>query len=381
MFIVVALIVLVSILFGCAQAPAPSPPTPTQVPKAAPAKEAKPEAQQAKPEAKEAKPVAKETKPEAKPQKEVAKAPQKLTKINAAFSAITGAHSGLWVAKERGLFEKYGLDVDLKDIASGSTAVQALVAGELQFAQTGGGPVVSASIAGGDLALIAGTINVLVFSLYARPEIKTVEDLKGKAVAAGQKGTVGDFVARYTLKKFGVEPDREVTIMGSGGPPERLAALLSGGVQAAVIGPPTTLQAKRNGMRELVNITDLAIPYPQNQIAVKRQYLASNQEIVRNFLKAVVEGIAVAKKDRDFTIKVIGKYSKTEDKEILEEAYDAHVPKALPAVPYPTKEAVQAVIDELVSSVPQAKDAKPEQFIDSRLLKELEDSGFVKTLY
>lgn len=302
-------------------------------------------------------------------------------KMRVAYSALTGASAPLWIAMEKGLFGKYGVDAEFEFIQGSSTITQGLVAGEIALAYAGAGPSISSGLAGSDLVLVASGLNTLVLSVYAQPSIMKVEDLKGKTMSVGNIGGSPNFAARYTLKKFGLQPEKDVTLLQAGGPPERLAALQSGAVQAAVIGPPATLKARQSGLRELVNVADLGIPYVQFSLATSRKYLANNQETVRNFLKAFVEGISLAKSDKALTMKVIGEYTKTEDKEMLEETYNAFVPKVLPIIPYVSVEGVQSALDELVGENPKAKEAKPEAFVDNRLVKELDESGFIKRLY
>ncbi|MBI2954434.1 MAG: ABC transporter substrate-binding protein [Chloroflexi bacterium] len=361
----IILVFLFAFTFGCSQPP-PTP-TPIQAPKAAPTKEAKPEA--------------KDTKPAKAAPKEAAKEEKKFTKLKVPYSALTGARTALWVTKEKGLFEKYDLDVDVPYVASGTTLTQALLGKDVNLADTGGGGVVNANLAGADLVLISAAGDVLVMSLYSVPGIQRVEDLKGKVIGVTRFGSNTDFTARYTLKKFGMEPDKDVAIVETGGTPEAMAALQTGGVHGAIFAPPNTLKAKALGMRELVNITDLRVPYLNNAIAVSKEYLSANPEVVKNFLKAYLEGIAVAKKDKAFAMKVIGQYTKTEDKDVLEETYDIYINKLLQRVPYVSAESVQGILDEAARSNANAKNAKPESLIDNTLLKELEDSGFVKKLY
>ncbi|MBI2954852.1 MAG: ABC transporter substrate-binding protein [Chloroflexi bacterium] len=377
-------VLLVAAVFGCSQPAAPTP-TPTQPPKVAPTKEAKPEAKEATPQTKAAKPDTKEATPaapkDAKAQKEAPKAQKQLVKLTVPYGALAGSQSPLWVAKEAGLFEKYGLDVEVPYIATSTTLGQALVSGDVVLAMVGGGSVVNAVLAGADLVIVAVTSNTLGFSLYGQPEIKRVEDLKGKAAGISRIGSSTDFALRHTLEKFGLQPDKDVAIMQTGGSPESLAALKSGNVQASVFGPPTTLQARKLGLHEVVSIADLKIPYIQVGAAANRKFYASNRETVRNFLKALVEAIALAKKDKEMTMKVIGKYTATEDKEVLDDTYEFFLTKQIPRVPYVTAEAAQTILDEAAERDPKAKTTKPESFIDNSLMKELEESGFIKKLY
>lgn len=366
---------LIALITGCAQA-APTA-TPTQAPKAAPAREAKPAAVAATPSTKEAKPEAKAATPAAK-----ATAPAaQLVKLKSAFSAMSGSQAPLWVAKEKGLFEKYGLDITLDYIATGGVLTAALLSGETAIASTAGGAQVSANLAGGETTIIAGFTNMVALSLYVQPSIQRIEDLKGKTVGVTRFGANSDFSTRYALRKYGLEPEKDVAIVQTGGLPESVAALQSGGIHGAALAPPTSVQAKKLGMRELINFVDLEIPYAQNTLAVNKKYLASNRGAVLNYMKAFVDGIALAKKDKDYTKKVVGQYSKIEDQDILEETWQLYTGKLLPRVPYETVEAVQAVLDDLAREDPRAKTAKPETFIDNSLLKELDDSGFIKKLY
>ncbi|MBI4319809.1 MAG: ABC transporter substrate-binding protein [Chloroflexi bacterium] len=379
----IVVLLLLALVIGCAQpAPTPTPaPTappkaaPTQAPKPAAAKETKPEAKVATPETKAAKPAVKEAKPEKPAQK------QPLVKLTVPYSAVAGSHTVLFVAKEKGLFEKYGLDVDIPYVATSTTLVQSLVSGEVKLAHAGGGAVVAASLAGSDAIAIAGTANLMGSSLWGQPNIKRPEDLKGKIVAVSRFGSASDFGTRFALRKFGIDPEKDVTIVQAGGMAEGLAALLSGGVQGAAFGPPISLQAKKAGMNEVISYPDTGVAYATAIIVTTKRYLNSNKETVRNFLKAFVEGLAVAKKEKEFTMNAIGKYTNTTDREVLSETYDFYVTRLFPKVPYAGVEAMQAILDETARANPKAKDAKVDSVVDNSLMKELEDSGFVKEAY
>lgn len=375
----VTIVVLVALAAGCSQ-PAATP-VPTQAPKVAPAKEAKPETKEAKPDAKEAKPVAKEAPPKSDAAKPEAKKEQRLTKIVLPYAGVTGAQLPLWVAQEKGIFEKYGLDVEAPLIGQSTLLTQAMIAGETNAGVMGGGAMAMANLSGAEIVAVAGWTNILVFSLYSVPSLTRVEDLKGKSLGAGRFSSVTDFAARYALKRVGIDPDKDVALVETGLSPETLAALQTGGIQAAVFGPPTNLRAKQMGMRELISITDMAVPYFQNGLVVTKKYLASNEEVVRNLVKALTEGIAIMKKDKDFTIKMLTKYTNTNDAMVLEETHDIFVSKVIPRVPYVPVEAMQTILDEVAPQNPKAKQTKPESLMDNRLVKELDDAGFIKKLY
>ncbi|MBI2952747.1 MAG: ABC transporter substrate-binding protein [Chloroflexi bacterium] len=373
MLVLVLVFLMAASALACSQ-PAPTPtPSPTSAPKSAPTKEAKPEAK----DVKQATPQASA----AKPAKEPAKEEKKLVKLTVPFSAISGSQAALWITKEAKLFEKYGLDVEIPYITSSTTLTQSLLSGEVKLAQGSGSAVVNANLAGADLVILSISNSVLTYSMYARPEIKTFADLKGKAVGVGGLGATLDFAARAALKKNGLEPDKDVAILSVGSSPDIMAAIVAGGVQAGVFGPPTTLQARKAGLHELLNISELGIPYLAGAIGGSKRYIASDRATTMNFMKAMVEGISVAKKDKNFAMDVIGKYSKTDDREVLDETYEYYLTKFLPKVPYATVEGVQSILDDVARRDPKAKDVKAESYIDSNFLKELEDSGFVKKLY
>ncbi|MCL5961908.1 MAG: ABC transporter substrate-binding protein [Chloroflexi bacterium] len=368
-------ILLIASAFGCSTASAPPSTAPSEAPKAQSQKESQPAASQAKPAAKEAKP---ETKPA--PSKEVAK-PEKLVKMKAAYSAVSGSQTPMWVAKEKKLFEKYGLDLDLQYIASSTTVAPAMLSGEVHVAASAAGSVVSAGLGGGDLIIVATTDEVLPFSLYVVPSIKRIEDLKGQKVGVTRFGSATDFAARQTLKKLNLEPDKDVAVVQMGGVPQLRAGLESGAIQGSVFGPPDSLLARKVGMVELVSYSKLNNLYPTGSIAVSRKYLDGNRDTMRNFMKAFVEGIAISKNDKDYAMKVISQYSKIEDKEVLEETHAIYVAQLMPKVPYASIEGIQVVLDDMAKQNPKAKDSKPETFVDNSLVKELDDSGFIKKLY
>ncbi|MBI2952935.1 MAG: ABC transporter substrate-binding protein [Chloroflexi bacterium] len=369
----IAIAVLVATIAGCAQ-PAPTP-TPTQAPKAAPTKEAKPEAKQSTPVPKEATPVAKQAEP-AKPA-----AKKELTKLRIPYSAIGGGYAPLWVTKEKGLFEKYGLDVEMPYIASSAPLIQSMLAGEISMAGGGGSAVVASGVEGSDVVLIASMSDLMVLGLYTSPSIQRIQDLKGKTAGVTRFGSATDFGTRNTLKKFGLEPDKDVSIVQMGGVPEIRAGLESGAIQASVFGPPDSFVAKKAGVRELLTFRELDIPYPLYAVVARKSFLAANRETAMNAMKALVEGIAVVKKDKDFTISVIAKYAKIEDKEVLEDTYQIHAHEVLSNAPYVSVKQVETVLEELAQRNPKAKEAKPEAFFDNSLVKELDDSGFIKKLY
>ncbi|MBI4318668.1 MAG: ABC transporter substrate-binding protein [Chloroflexi bacterium] len=384
---------LLAALVGCAAgAPSPVPPTPAE--KAKPAVETAPKAKEA--EAKPAAPAAKEdeAKPAAPKPKEAeakpatpkakeaeAKTPAKLDKIRVVYSIIAANSAPLWLAYEQGLFKKNGLDVELQFVVSTSNAAKALAGGEFQFATMGGEIPVRLTAGGTPTALLAVMGNYFVFSLFSQPSLTKPEDLRGKKVGVTAFGSGTDAATRSGLRKLGLEPDRDYTILQSGGMAEQLAAMKAGGLDAGTYGYPFVLSAAKAGFKELVDFTALQIPFPQSGLGVLKDYVAKNEDVVRRFVKGYVEGIAVAKRDKALTKKILRDYAKLDDEEVLEVSYDVWITKIIERAPYPLPAAVQQAIDTVSQEDANAKSLKPEQLIESRFIKELEDSGFIKSLY
>ena len=304
--------------------------------------------------------------------------------INVAYSSVAGTETALWVAKEAGLLEKYGLDVSFKRLAGSSLVIQAMIAKEISIAQVGGTAVVDARLAGADLIYIASVIDTMVASIYSHPSIARIEDLKGKKIGVTRFGAITDFFARYALKTKGLVPDKDVGIVQTNDLPNTLSTLKLGAIQAGVIVAPVTAQARKLGFHELVDMTKIGGPFPFNGVVTTRDYLKSkeNRDVLQRFLRGYVEGISVSLKNRDFTLKVIGEYTRTTEPEMLEETYQVNVAKAFLKTPYPSVEGFKTILD----FVAETRDAKakaidPHSVIDTTFVKQLDDSGFIRGLY
>ncbi|MHB8621140.1 MAG: ABC transporter substrate-binding protein [Chloroflexota bacterium] len=311
--------------------------------------------------------------------KSAAPSSRKLPRIAAAYTAISGGQVPLWIAEEKGLFEKYGLKVKLSYLV-GPTATQALLAGDIQVGQIAAPPLVAADLRGSShLTMIAGAVNIMVYSMYAVPGIQRMEDLRGKTVGISKFGGASDFATVLALKRFGLEPGKGVSLVQTGGFPEVVAAMKSGVVQAGAFPPPITVKAREAGFKEILNVTDLKIPFTQIGLAVRRSYLKAHRGTIEKFLKAYLEGIKVALTDKAYTKKVLAKYTKTTDERQLEDTYQNYIDKALTKVPYVTSAGIQTALNGLNTA--SAKAAKPGTFFDNSLVKGLEDGGFIRGLY
>jgi ABC-type nitrate/sulfonate/bicarbonate transport system substrate-binding protein len=302
-------------------------------------------------------------------------------KIRLAYSAISGSQALLWVTKEVGLFEKHGLDAEVLFVEGGSKTMAALVAGDTPIAQLGGSHVVSSNLAGAGVVAIAGLVNVLEYKIMALREITRPEQLKGKKVAVATIGGAAYQATQYALEKWGLAPDKDVAMIQIGSQPARLQALMAGGVQAAALSLPATIKAQKAGLNTLMDLSVEGLEYQQTTLATTRSYMQANPETVKKVLRAYLEGIAYAKTRREETLKMMAKYFKTEDRDELEGTYNDYVLKIIPKKPYPTLKGLQLAMDELAGKNPRVKGAKPEQFLDLRFLKELDESGFIDRLY
>ena len=296
--------------------------------------------------------------------------------IRANYAAFSGAFAPLWIAADRNLFTKYGLNVDLRYIAP-ATATQALIGKNLEIINPGG-EIVEAGLNGEPVVYIAGIMNRAVMSIYAKPEIRSLADLKGKVLAVTVPGATTDFAARVLLQQARLTPGKDVKLIYLKGMVEILTGINQGNADAGIFTSPTTLKAQHAGLKELVNVTEQNIPMIHAALASTKDYVKTNPDNVRRFLQAYLEGIKISHTDAEYAKQIIGKYTKTTDVADLENSYQTFLPawERLPLVP---AAAVQTMLN--FATHPGAKTAKPETFIDNSILTEIGKSGFVDKLY
>jgi ABC-type nitrate/sulfonate/bicarbonate transport system substrate-binding protein len=304
---------------------------------------------------------------------------KKLERIRIGGGSVGAPQMTMWFAKEAGLYEKHGLAIEAISIPGSSMAIQAMLSGEVPIIQLGGTASMQANFAGADTVIIATILKKFLFSIFSRPEITRIADLKGKLFGATRFGTLSDFASRFALEKHGLNPERDITMVQTGGQPETVLALLTGKVQAAALSVPATMRARKGNMRELLDMAKLEATIHQNGVVTTRKYLKTNEDTVRRFLRAYIEGAALAKKDKTFATRVMAKYLSTNDRELLDDAYE-RVMVHLEIPPYPTVEGISVLLKTLEKTQPKAREAKPEDFIDARLVRELDKSGFINRL-
>ena len=296
--------------------------------------------------------------------------------LRANYAAFSGAFAPLWIAADKNLFSKYGLNVDLRYIAP-ATATQALISKNLEIINPGG-EIVEAGLNGEPVVYIAGILNKAVMSIYAKPEIRSVADLKGKVLGLTVPGATTDFAARVLLQQARLVPGKDVKLLYLKGMVEILAGITQGNADAGIFTSPTTLKAEHAGLKELVNVTEQNIPMIHAALASTKDYIKTRPDNVRRFLQAYLEGIKIARTDAEYAKQIIGKYTKTTDVNDLENSYQTFLPawERLPTIP---AAAVQTMLN--FATHPAAKSAKPESFIDNSILAEIGKSGFVDKLY
>jgi NitT/TauT family transport system substrate-binding protein len=299
--------------------------------------------------------------------------------IKLGYAALSGSQVASWMAKEGGYLSKYGIDAELIYIPA-VAATQALIAGEIQLAQVTGVSTSGAILAGADVRIIASSLNRLVGFIYARPEIKTPEDLKGKKLGISRFGAVSETGSAIFLERFGLKRGRDVAVIQLGGLPEIVTAMERGAIEAGYASPPNSSRAKRLGMRELFDIDTLGIELQQTCVTVTTKYLREHRPIVKSFVQAYAEGLHRLVTDRDFSIRVMKKYLRVDEKEMLADAYDFYSPR-VQKIPYPTLKGLKFILDTMAESQPRARNVAPESFVDVSLLQELDKSGFFKQLW
>lgn len=291
------------------------------------------------------------------------------------YTAITGIKAGLWVAKEGGIFEKYGFTGDLVFISTGSKMVQAMLGGEVPFAGAGGIAAVSATLAGGDFVMLGALAKVPAFYIMALPEIKSIEGLRGKAVGVARFGSATDFAMRYVLRKHGLEPERDVKLIQTGDVFAGAAAMANRLIVAAPFSSPANLRAQEIGAHVLVNMGKAGVYFPHDAWMARRSFVNANEDLVRRFIKAYSEGVYRLFTDKELGRRAIQRFTRATDSKVVDAVYQ-YALDYVEKIPYNTREGIQEILNQLAVTNPKAKTANPDSFYDDRFVKELEASGF-----
>lgn len=304
-----------------------------------------------------------------------------IDRIRIGYSSISGAYTPIWVAHDAGFFTKEGLQDDIILIPSGTQLAQVTVAGEIDIGSLNGSSAIAAALSGADMKIIGNSGNKMVFSLYVRSEIKNVDGLRGKKIGITRFGSAPDISVRYALRRFNINPDKDLTLIQLGFMATVAAGLQGGSIEGGVVSPPTQFAIDKAGFKELISITDMDYAFPNPALVAVGSIIRSKPDVINRFMRAYTRGVHKARTDREFTYRSLAKYTKINDPVVLQKAYDFYMTKVLERTPAINMAGVVNVLEDLAKTVPAAKTAKPEQFVDMRFLDALEKSGLVKELY
>lgn len=300
-------------------------------------------------------------------------------KILVGVPSVSVANIIIFVTQEAKLYEKHGLDAQVITMNGSGISSKALIGGSIDIAPIATPTVINANLSGADMAILAHTMPGVVHALMVKPEIKRVEDLKGKKVAVSTLGSLTDFLVRFIAKKKGLNPDRDLTLIQTGGDADRIAALKSGVVDAAAMGHPGYGMAQKLGYSMLWDSAK-EVDYPWMEITTRRANIKEDREKIMNYMKAHLEGIALFKRDANFGRKVIKKVLKVNDDELINDSYEIFSKRFI-AAPYPNLAGMKTSYEYVAANRPEVWKHKPEEFADSSFVMELDKSGFIKALY
>jgi NitT/TauT family transport system substrate-binding protein len=299
-------------------------------------------------------------------------------KVRVALGSISVNTSVILVGHQYGVFAKYGVDLEPIYMGGGMNSLAAVTSNTVQFLSAGSTATISARLGGMDIVMLTVQSNKLDYSVFAAPEIKSPQDLKGKIVTGTRPGASADSALRLYLRRAGLVPDKDVIFISVGDSQQgRLNALHRGSVSATVLAPPFSGMAKQFGLRELADLRKSDIEYAGSSIAGMAAYIKSHPQLVENFLKGYIESLDFFRTQKEKTLVGVMKFLKMNDRARVEEGYNYYV-DMMPVMPYASAAGVRAVLQFLVAGQPKAATAIPDEFYDNSYLKKIEDSGFTK---
>ncbi len=307
-------------------------------------------------------------------------------KLRVGLSSISATSGSIWVAEEKGIFKKHGLDAEVIIIGGGAArVVSSLIAGEIQFSVGGGDAVIRSHLKGADTVLVASPLKTGLQRMLVKPEIKTPADLKGKTIGVTRFGSASHWVLQLFLRKWGMRTD-DIQMLQLGSSPAMLASLDKGAIDGAVFTIPTYFLAEERGYRTLADPADMDIYYLQNSVDSTRGYIKRNRDVALRFVKSLCEGIAYFRMHKKESLAVLQKKLRIQsaqerDVKYLELSYNLLADKFYNQVPYANPKAIETTLDFISSEEPKARGADPKQFVDESLVREIEASGFIKALY
>ena len=301
-------------------------------------------------------------------------------RINVCYSSIAATSITTWVPYEAGIYKKYGLDVRIIYVA-GAQAITTLVSGDTQIVQGSGAAAALSRLSGSDVTIIGTTINVIPMSLVTTPDIASLQDLRGKTFGVSRFGSLTDLGLRKAVGEFGLDANKDIKMIQTGGVPEILLFMQQGVIKGGLISSPTLEKAKELGYKEFMNLGELKFRYPGTALVTTDSFIRSRPQTVNRFLKATLEGIKYAKSNPDYTIGILGKYTRTTDTKLLASAFKSYVLGYIRDIPTVTQAEMEGVVEDIATRNPKAKSIDPKQFYDPAPLEQLAKDGFIKELY
>jgi ABC-type nitrate/sulfonate/bicarbonate transport system substrate-binding protein len=301
-------------------------------------------------------------------------------KLVVGYSGITAIQAPFWIMKDAGFFKQEGLDANLIYIAASSTMAQAMMAGEVAISTANSQAVVDTGLQGGDLVAVGAIVNFVALYVIAAPEIKSVQDLRGKPVGVTRFGATTDFAMQMYLKKYGLEPIRDVPIIQIGGLPELAAGLSNKSIYAAAMSYPMGLVAQQAGMKMLANLAKEQIPFLHQGLTTTGKFMRERRPQMKAFVRAYGKAVHFMHTRKEESKAIVSRYTKVTDPGMLEGTMQ-YASDFVEKIPLVKREAIQVTLDESGRKNPKAKQAKPEQFYDNSLVQELIDEGFFASLW
>ncbi|HXT54479.1 MAG TPA: ABC transporter substrate-binding protein [Candidatus Eisenbacteria bacterium] len=293
-------------------------------------------------------------------------------KLRVAYTAFAGTFTILWLGKDAGLYQKHGIDMELLFIGSSTTAVQALLAGDVDVVYSAAAAVIDANLAGAELTMLGCQYDTGQTSFFTTPPVANVAALKGKAVGVSRFGAFSDFVARYVLKKNRLQPIKDVALLQLGGTREIIGGMQKNLVQGGAISLPLSLQARKLGFRELLTTASLELPFDYGCLIIKNSQVRARREELKNLLRATIAAYDTAIQEPALAKKSIGKYTRTTDRETLDATYKENVKDYALRIPYVSPAGLISIIDFRAETTPEAKKLVVEKMYDNSLLQEIQ---------
>jgi len=300
-----------------------------------------------------------------------ARAPDKL---RVAYNAVTADQTPIWLAQDAGIYLKHGLDVELVSMQTSSQIAPALMSGELGIAYSAGAGTVAATLQGADLVMLSSFEPWLRFWLYTKPELTSVAQLRGTRMGVTRYGGGLHLAAVLTVQRAGMDPTRDLVMSQLGGNAEIFTALISGAVDSGWVLPPQSYVLEDAGFRRLVDTLDYHIPYTMGGATGSKRYISEHEDIVRRFIRAHMESLALFASDKEQSKRVMAKWTGIDNPDYLERAYQDSL-SSMELIPYTTPDTIQTVLDYLAEQIPAARTANPEDFIDNRFVREVVESN------